>query len=156
MSRKITRRSFIKGAVAAGAVGPLILPSLSLAAPANSRLQHAAIGVGGQGASDLGQINSSGKVDVVALCDIDENNLKAAAERYPKARLYRDWREMLDKEERNIDSVNVATPDHTHAPASMTAIRKGKHVYTEKPLTHEVYETRKLTEAARKYDVATQ
>ncbi|MFP6583014.1 MAG: Gfo/Idh/MocA family oxidoreductase [Candidatus Hydrogenedentota bacterium] len=156
MSKKITRRSFIKGAVAAGAVGPLILPNLSLAAPANSRLQHAAIGVGGQGASDLGQINSSGKVDVVALCDIDENNLKAAAERYPKARLYRDWREMLDKEERNIDSVNVATPDHTHAPASMTAIRKGKHVYTEKPLTHEVYETRKLTEAARKYDVATQ
>lgn len=156
MSQKITRRTFIKGAVAAGTVGPLILPKLSMAAPANSRLQHAAIGVGGQGAYDLGQINGSKKVDVVALCDIDENNLNEALKRYPKARLYRDWREMLDKEEKNIDSVNVSTPDHTHAPASMSAMRKGLHVYTEKPLTHEVYEARKLTEAARKYDVATQ
>ncbi len=156
MKKDISRRTFIKGAVAAAGVGPLIVPQLSFAAPPSGRLQHAAIGVGGQGAYDLGQINSSGKVDVVALCDIDEHTLREASKRYKGARLYRDWREMLEQEERNIDSVNVSTPDHTHAPASMTAIRKGKHVYCEKPLTHEVYETRRLTEAARKKGVATQ
>src|SRR5690606_8100278 len=113
-------------------------------APANSRLQHAAIGVGGQGMHDIGSIFSSEKVDVIAICDIDLEKLNVAAQRFPSARLYRDWREMLEKEEDNIDSVNVSTPDHTHAPAAMTAIRKGKHVFCEKPLTHEVYEARKI------------
>jgi predicted dehydrogenase len=156
MGNKVSRRAFIKQAAAAGVAAPLILPRLSLAAPPSSRLQHAAIGVGGQGASDLGQIFSSEKVDVIALCDIDAINLAKAAERYPGARLYRDWREMLEKEEKNLDSVSVAIPDHMHAPASMTAIRKGMHVFCEKPLTHEVYEARKLTVAARKRGVATQ
>ncbi|MFP6615539.1 MAG: Gfo/Idh/MocA family oxidoreductase, partial [Candidatus Hydrogenedentota bacterium] len=156
MRRTITRRKFIQQTVAASLAAPLILPSLSLAAPFTSRLQHAAIGVGGQGAYDLGQINSSKKVDVIALCDIDENNLQAALKRYPKARLYRDWREMLEQEQDNIDSVNVSTPDHTHAPAAMTAIKKGKHTFCEKPLTHEIYEARKLTLAARREGVATQ
>jgi len=156
MKNGVSRRTFMKQIAAATTLGPLILPRLSFAAPANSRLQHAAIGVGGQGAHDLSNIFSSGKADIVALCDIDEITLKKAAELYPKARLYRDWREMLSKEEKNLDSVNVSTPDHTHAPASMTAIRKGKHVFCEKPLTHEVYETRQLTLAARKKGVATQ
>ncbi len=145
----------MKRTAAVGAT-PLIVPRLSLAAPASSKLQHAAIGVGGQGASDLGQIVSSGKVEVVALCDIDENTLKEAAKTHPNAKLYRDWREMLETEEQNIDSVNVSTPDHTHAPASMTAIRKKMHVFCEKPLTHEVYEARQLARAARKRGVATQ
>ena len=156
MKKIITRRSFLGKAAAASTLGPLILPRLSFADSPSSRLQHAAIGVGGQGAYDLGQINASTKVDVVALCDIDETNLAKAHERYPKARLYRDWREMLEEEENNLDSVNVSTPDHTHAPASMTAIRKGLHTFCEKPLTHDVYEARKLTLAARRYDVATQ
>ena len=156
MKDGVTRRTFIKQIAAAGALGPLILPRLSFAKPANSRLQHAAIGVGGQGAYDLKNIFESNKADIVALCDIDETTLKKAAELYPKARLYRDWREMLEKEDRHIDSVNVSTPDHTHAPASMTAIRKGKHVYCEKPLTHDVYEARRVTLAARKKGVATQ
>lgn len=156
MKKELSRRSFIKQVTAAGVAVPLILPRLSLAAPANSRLQHAAIGVSNQGAHDLGQIFSSEKVDVVALCDIDEQALARAASLHPNARLYRDWREMLEQEERNIDSVNVSTPDHTHAPASMTAMRKGKHVFCEKPLTHEVYEARRLTLAAEKYGVVTQ
>jgi predicted dehydrogenase len=156
MKKDISRRSFIKGAVTAGLAGPLIVPNLSFAAPPSGRLQHAAIGVGGQGAYDLGQINGSKKVDVVAICDIDATNLKEAAKRYPKARQYRDWREMLEQEEKNIDSVNVSTPDHTHAPASMTAIQKGKHTFCEKPLTHDVYEARKLTLAAQRKGVATQ
>ncbi|MBI4556802.1 MAG: Gfo/Idh/MocA family oxidoreductase [Candidatus Hydrogenedentes bacterium] len=156
MHKRITRRTFIKQVSVAGIAVPLILPRLSFAPPPSSRLQHAAIGVGGQGAYDLGHIENSGKVDVIALCDVDEINLQKAAQTYPSARLYRDWREMLEKEEKNIDSVNVSTPDHTHAPAAMTAIRKGKHVFCEKPLTHEVYEARKLALAARRRRVATQ
>ena len=155
MNRPTTRRTFLKQAAAASAI-PLILPRASFAGTPNSRLQHAAIGVNGQGKSDLGEIFGSEKVDVVALCDIDEKSLAAAAELHPNARLYRDWREMLDKEERHIDSVNIATPDHMHAAAAMTAIRAGKHVYCEKPLAHEIYEARKLTRAARKKGVVTQ
>ena len=156
MSKQVSRRSFIKRVSAVAVAAPLIVPRLSFALPPNSRLQHAAIGVGGQGGGDLGNIFSSDKVDVIALCDIDEVTLQKAAHTYPGARLYRDWRKMLDAEEKNIDSVSVGIPDHMHAPASMTAIRKGKHVYCEKPLTHDVYEARKVTLAARKRGVATQ
>lgn len=155
MGTKTTRRTFLKTA-AAGVAGPFIFPRLSLAAPPSSRLQHAAIGVLGMGRSDLSSIYRSNKVDVVALCDVDANALAEAAESFPKARLYRDWREMLEEEEDRIDSVNVSTPDHMHAPIAMTAIRKGKHVYCQKPLTHEVYEARKLTRAARRKEVVTQ
>lgn len=156
MPSHITRRSFIKQMSAAGIASPLILPSLSFAAPPSGKLQHAAIGVGGQGAYDLECIASSGKITVCALCDIDETNLQKAAQTYPGARLYRDWREMFDKEDGKIDSVNVSTPDHMHATPSMAAIRKGIHVFCEKPLTHEVYEARRLTLAAQKKGVASQ
>lgn len=155
MKKTISRRGFLQG-MAAGVAGPMILPRLSFAAPANSRLQHAAIGVGGQGSYDLNSIASSGKVDVIALCDVDELTLKKMAAKFPAARLYRDWREMLEQEAQHIDSVNVSTPDHIHAPATMTAIRKGLHVYCEKPLTHNVYEARKVRLAAQKAGVATQ
>lgn len=156
MSSPISRRTFMKRVSAAGLAAPLILPRLSLATPPSSKLQHAAIGVGGQGDYDLNCIFSSGKVEVCALCDIDENTLKQAAQKYPGARLYRDWREMFEKEDGAIDSVNVSTPDHMHAAPSMTAIRKGIHIFCEKPLTHDVYEARRLTEAARKKGVASQ
>ena len=156
MKKQVTRRTFIKQVATASVATPLIVPRLSFAAPPSGRLQHGAIGVGGQGAHDLREIHGSGNVDVVALCDIDEQTLQRAAQIHPKARLYRDWREMLEQEEKRIDSVNVSTPDHTHAPASMTAIRKKKHVFCEKPLTHEVYEARKLMLAAEKKGVATQ
>lgn len=151
---RLSRRGFLKQAAAASL--PLIVPRLGWAKSPNGRLQHAAVGVGGQGGYDLGQIFSSGKVDVVALCDVDKNNLEKAAQAHPGARLYRDWREMLEQEENNIDSVSVGIPDHMHAPVAMTAIRKGKHVYCEKPLTHEVFEARQLTLAAREHGVATQ
>ena len=149
----LSRRMFL-GSVAAAAIGPLILPQRAIAA--NSRLQHAAIGVGGQGGHDLGSIFSSDKVDVVALCDIDATTLERAAQTYPKARLYRDWREMYEKEGKNIDSVSVGIPDHMHAPASMAAVKLGKHVYCEKPLTHDVFEARRVTLAAREAGVVTQ
>ena len=156
MTAPVNRRTFLKQVSVAGFAAPLILSRKTLAATPSGTLQHAAIGVAGQGNHDLSHIVSSGKVHVYALCDIDEEKLRLAAQRYPDARLYRDWREMLDKEAGNIDSVNVSTPDHSHASAAMTAIRKKMHVFCEKPLTHEVYEARKLTLAAQEYGVATQ
>lgn len=120
---------------------------------ANDKLNIAAIGAGGQAASDIGAVSSE---NIVALCDVDWRHARGTFNRYPNARKYKDFREMLDKEEKNIDAVVVATPDHIHAPASMAAIKRGKHVYCEKPLTHSVYEARKVAEEARKVGVATQ
>ncbi|HPD46178.1 MAG TPA: Gfo/Idh/MocA family oxidoreductase [Anaerohalosphaeraceae bacterium] len=150
-----TRRQFMKAAGAAFAAR-LILPGLNLAQSANSKLNHAAIGVGGMGWSDLNSIASHPGVQIAAICDVDENNLRRAAEKWPQARTYRDWRELFAKEGDAIDSVNVTTPDHMHAPIAMTAIARGNHVYCQKPLTHEVYEARQLTLAARRKKVVTQ
>jgi hypothetical protein len=155
MNHRTSRREFLKRASLVAA-GPLIVPRLSFAAPPSGKLQHAAIGVGGQGASDLREIAGSGNVEVVALCDIDAKTLSEAAQVYPNAKLFRDWREMLEDDSLGIDSVNVSTPDHTHAPAAMTAIQKRMHVFCEKPLTHEVYEARQLAKLARRRGVATQ
>lgn len=156
MKKTLSRRSFMKQTSLAGLSVPLILPRLSLGAPVSEKLHHAAIGVAAQGAYDLEQIFSSGKVVVRALCDIDAVSLEKASKRYPDARLYQDWREMLEMEGDQIDSVNVSTPDHMHAPAAMTAIQKKLHVFCEKPLTHSVFEARRLTLAAKKQGIATQ
>ena len=107
MTPPINRRTFLKQTSIAGLAVPLILSRKTLAATPSGTLQHAAIGVAGQGNHDLQHIVSSGKVQVYALCDIDEMNLRKASQRYPDARLYTDWREMLEKEEGNIDSVNI-------------------------------------------------
>lgn len=157
MQKVITRRQFIRQAAVAGIAVPMFMPRLSRSQSSNGKLQHAAIGVGGMmGGADLGSILNSGKVDVVAICDIDEKHLEQAAQKVPNARKYRDWRQLLDKEEKKIDSVNVTTPDHMHAPIAMSAIQKGKHVYCQKPLTHEVYESRQLQLAARQAGIVTQ
>ncbi len=152
---RTTRRQFIK-TTAAGLSMPLIFPRLNTAQSANGKLSHASIGVGGMGWSDINSIANHAGVNIVAICDVDENNLNHAAQKFPNARKYRDWRELLEKEEKNIDSVNVTTPDHMHAAIAMTAINAGKHVYCQKPLTHEVYEARQLTLAARRKGVVTQ
>ncbi len=159
MKSRLTRRSFLTAA-AASAAAPMILPRRVWGAA--DKLNHACIGVGGMGGSDLVSIVRGGKVRLVAICDVDENNLKAAAKRLAEeygqtdVRLYRDWRELLDKEADHIDSVNVSTPDHMHAPIAMSAIRRGKHVYCQKPLTHTVLEARRLAQAARRAGVVTQ
>jgi len=150
MAMRPTRRGFITTAALAGVAAPLLLTSKTRAE--KGRLRHAGIGVGGQrGGHDLGEIASHPAVDVVALCDVDENFLNAAAQLHPNARLYRDWRVLLAEEADNIDSVNIATTNHMHAPISMTAMRMGKHVYCEKPLTHSIFEARMLAEEAAKY-----
>jgi predicted dehydrogenase len=154
-----SRRNFIKAAGVASA-GFMIVPRHVLGgkgflAPSD-RLLVAGIGVGGKGRSDLAKFHESGKADIAFLCDVDDRQAKDSVEKYPKAKYYKDWREMLDKESKNFDAVSVSTPDHNHAVQAMAAMQLGKHVYVQKPLTHDIYEARMLTEAADKYKVVTQ
>jgi len=149
-----SRRTFLGRAAAAAPF--VIVPRYVLGGtghtPPSEKLNIAGIGVGGRGASDLAELESE---NIVALCDVDEERAAGTFKKYPKATRYRDFRRMLDKE-KEIDAVVVATPDHTHAVASMMAIKLGKHVYCEKPLTRTILEARRLAEAAREAKVATQ
>lgn len=153
--RKLSRRGFIS--IAAASAAFTIVPRHVLGGAGNTspseKLNIAGIGVGGRGAGDIGEVSSE---NIVALCDVDFRSAAGTFKQYPKARQYRDFRKMLDKEDKNIDAVVVATPDHTHAVATMMAIKMGKHVYCEKPLAHDIFEVRKVTEAAREAKVATQ
>jgi len=150
----LSRRNFITSAAATAAF--TIVPRHVLAGashtPPSEKLNIAGIGVGGRGADNMAAISTE---NVVALCDVDARQAEATFKRFPKAKIYRDFRRMLD-EQKDIDAVVVSTPDHIHAVASMMAIKMGKHVYCEKPLTHSIYEARKVTEAARQHKVATQ
>lgn len=151
----LSRRDFVGGAAAVTAF--TIVPRYVLGGAGNTapseKLNIAGIGVSGRGAGDLEALESE---NIVALCDVDWRHARGTFKRYPNAEKYKDFRKMLEKEDKNIDAVMVAAPDHIHAPASMMAIKMGKHVYCEKPLTHSVYEARKVAEAARKAGVATQ
>jgi predicted dehydrogenase len=150
-----SRRSFLNHAVTAITVSHLA--SHANGSPSNDRrLRLASVGVGGMGSADLQSLSSHQRVDVVALCDVDSNNLNAAAAKHPKAKLFRDFRKMLDELSSEIDAVSVSTPDHTHAPAAMTAMNHGKHVYCQKPLTHDVYESRQLKKISQANKVVTQ
>lgn len=155
LSPTTRRRDFLKGLGATAAAAPFAVPAFTRAAP-NSKLQHASIGVAGMGGHDLKNMIAHGGTQVVALCDVDKNNLARAAKLVPGARLYSDWREMLANEGDKIDSVNAAVPDHMHAAIAMTALRAGKHVYCQKPLCHDVAEVRALTELAVKSGKVTQ
>jgi len=152
MSRTRTRREFLKQSAWAGA-GLLVLRSGMLAhgQSPNEKLNIAVIGVNGRGAADLSGVKSE---NIVALCDADETMAAQARTRYPDAKFYTDFRKLLDQ--KGIDAVVVATPDHTHAPATMMALKAGKHVYCEKPLTHSVYEARVVAETAAKKKRVTQ
>jgi predicted dehydrogenase len=119
----------------------------------SEKLNVACIGVGGMGGSDVSQMRTE---NLVAFCDVDWKHAAGTFKRYPNVKRYRDFRKMLDKEGKNIDAVTVSTPDHIHAVAAMRAIKMRKHVYCQKPLAHDVFEVRQLTEAARKYKVMTQ
>ena len=155
MSLRINRRRFLKHSLSAG-LGATVLPAVVSAKSPNGKIQHASIGVGGMGWGDVQQIGSHPDVEITAICDVDTARMAAAAKKFPDARRYQDWRELLAKEGDKIDSVNVSTPDHMHAPITMTAINRGKHVYCQKPLTHDVYEARQIAAAAAKAGVVTQ
>ena len=151
----MSRRDFmgVAAATAAFTIVPRhVLGGRGRTAPSD-KLNVACIGVGGMGASDVNQMRTE---NIVALCDVDWKHAAKTFERNPNAKKYRDFRKMLDKEGKNIDAVTVSTPDNLHAVAAMAAIKRGKHVYCQKPLAHDIYEVRKLTEAAREHNVMTQ
>jgi predicted dehydrogenase len=120
----------------------------------NEQVAIASIGIGGRGSDDTKDAAKNG--DLVAICDVDEDILNAGKKRYPKAKTFTDFREMLDKMGKSIDAVSVNTPDHNHAAASLMAMRMGKHCYCEKPLTHTIYEARLMAQVAREKKLATQ
>jgi predicted dehydrogenase len=154
----VNRRDAIKkGALAASAF--FIVPRHVLGkgyTPPSDKLGLAAIGSGGKGRSDIINAWHEGANEVVALCDIDVSQCKDTIEKFPKAKFYADFRRMLESHKNDIDAVTIATPDHTHAVAAMAAMSLGMHVYVQKPLTHNIYEARMLTNAARRYKVVSQ
>jgi predicted dehydrogenase len=152
---RISRRDFMGAAAATAAftiVPRHVLGGRGQTAP-SEKVNIAGVGVGGRGSGDIDALSSQ---NIVALCDVDWRNAAGTFRRHPKATKYKDFRKMLDKEDKNIDAVMVAAPDHIHAVASVAAIKRGKHVYCEKPLTHSVYEARMVAKAAREAGVATQ
>src|SRR5215475_10742558 len=153
-NQAISRRKFIASTGVAAGTFMIVKPHvLGRGGPSpNSKLNIAGVGIGGQGGWDVEAVKDE---NIVALADVDWDYAAKAFERYPKAKRYKDFREMLDKE-KTIDAIVCGTPDHAHAIVSMTAIRMGKHVYCEKPLTRTVYEARAVAKAAREAKVATQ
>jgi predicted dehydrogenase len=153
--KKISRRDFMGGAAAAVAAFTIV-PRHVLGGPSNKppseKLNIAGVGIGGMGKNNIKACQNE---NIVALCDVDEQYAAKVFDEFPNAKKWTDFRKMLD-EQKDIDAVIVATPDHSHAVVAMYAMRRGKHVYVQKPLTRTVYEARMLTEAARKYKVATQ
>lgn len=148
------RRDFLKSSAALAAMTFLSSPAWSLAK--NGKLRTAHIGVGGKGESNLNLIASHPDVEVAALCDVDSKRLAAASKNYPNAKLYSDYRKLMDEMGDSIDAVVVSTPDHTHAPASLMAMNMGKSVFCEKPLTHHVSEAREMRSLAAEKKLHTQ
>jgi predicted dehydrogenase len=153
-SRLISRRQFVSTTAMASSF--LLLPRHGVAGSRETRssekLNIAGIGVGGMGAGNLENLKGQ---NIVALCDVDHKYAAPTFKKYPNARVWSDYRDMLE-EQTDIDAVVIATPDHTHAVIAMAAMRAGKHVYLQKPLTHDVYEARTLARAAAQYGVITQ
>jgi predicted dehydrogenase len=153
---QVNRRQFLE-ATAAAVSTVSIVPAHVLAGqgttPPSDKLNIAAIGAGGRAADVINGVRSE---NIVALADVDDRRAAATYAKYPKAKRYRDFRQMLDEMDHQIDAVIVGTPDHTHSVAVMNAIGRGKHVYCEKPLAHSVHEVRTMAQAARQHNVITQ
>jgi predicted dehydrogenase len=153
-----SRRDFLRNTSVA-ATGFFIVPRHVLGrgfvAPSD-KLNMAGIGVGGKAEVNLPYAFNNGSDNIVALCDVDDRMAVNARKKWPKAPYYRDYRELLDKEHKNIDAVIITSPDHMHAVQALPAMQLQKHVYCEKPLTHDIHEARILTQAAKKYKVVTQ
>jgi predicted dehydrogenase len=154
-----TRREFLKTSTIAAAsfmiVPRFVLGGKGYTAPSD-KLLVAGVGAGGKGQSDIANFAKSGKADIAFLCDVDERRAAKSRADFPKAKFYKDWREMLDKEHKNFEAMSVSTPDHNHAIIAYHGMQLGKHVYVQKPMTHDLAEARLLTEAAAKFKVVTQ
>ncbi len=153
-NKNINRRQFLKNTAAAAAF--TIVPRHVLGGaehtPPSEKLNIAGVGIGDMGAVNIKNVETE---NIVALCDVDDEYAAKTFNAYPNAKKYRDFRKMLE-EQKDIDAVIIATPDHTHAVIAMAAMKAGKHAFCQKPLTHDIYEARMLTEAAHKYNVVTQ
>ncbi|MSU25367.1 MAG: gfo/Idh/MocA family oxidoreductase [Opitutus sp.] len=150
-----SRRTFLTTLGSACLTAPFIARSLRAAAPSRV-LRHASFGGGGQAWNDIQALTSNPWVKLVAVADVDLSRIGQLRETFPEVRIYQDWRQLLEKEERNIDSVNVSVPDHMHAPIAFSAMQLGKHCYCQKPLAHDIYETRALTKCAKEKKLVTQ
>lgn len=150
-----SRRSILK-LLGATAVGTPFLSSHAFAAASDKPLRHASFGTSGMAWEDLTHIAACEHVEIVALCDVDTSRTAEARKMFPAARVYQDWRVLLEKEADKLDSVNVSTPDHMHAPIALASMKLGKHVYGQKPLAHDLYEVRRMTEMAKEKKVVTQ
>jgi predicted dehydrogenase len=151
-----TRRSFLKQTGAAAIAAPLFVRNL-MSQPPSRRVRHASFGASGMAWSDIRSLTSHQSVQLVAVAEVDTALQANVRKQFgDTAHYYQDWREMLDKEGKQLDSVNVSTPDHMHAPMAMSALQLGKHVYVQKPLAHDVYECRRLTEVARQRRLVSQ
>jgi predicted dehydrogenase len=150
----VTRRSFLAELAAGVVIAPWVTTGLRAQSP-NSVVRHATFGCAGMALSDVTSIAGHKAVKVVAGCDVDEKRTAEFRKKFPEARIYQDYRELLEKE-RDLQSVNVSTPDHMHAPIGMAALNRGLAVYGQKPLTHNLHEARRLTLAAREKKLVTQ
>src|SRR5438552_1290024 len=149
---RITRRAALKG-LAAGIAAPFVFRAHG-AAPSETVL-HASFGANGMALSDIGSLTASKHLKLVAVAEVDLARAAEVKKRFPDVKVYQDWRELLDKE-KGLNSVNVSTPDHMHAPITMRAMQQGLHVYTQKPLTQTIYEARQLRKVAAEKKLVTQ
>src|SRR6266700_4137556 len=150
-----SRRSFLKTLGRAALTAPFVTRGLMAQSP-NSVVRHASFGASGMAWSDITELTKYKELQLVAVAEVDMNRTADLKKKFPDVKIYQDWRQLLEKEAKNIDSVNVSVPDHMHAPIGMSALRLGKHVYGQKPLAHDLYEVRKLTEFARAQKRVTQ
>ena len=149
--KRLSRRSFLATSTVAALAAPAIVSGRNL----NSKLQFAGIGADGKGYSDILQITSHERLNSVAFCDVDLNRTAKVKKKFPEAKIFQDYREMFESMGDKVDAVTVSTPDHTHAIISLDAMRRGKHVYCQKPLTRTVWEARQMRRQAKKSGVIT-
>ena len=146
----LNRRHFLQQAATA-AFSFQIVPRHVLGGPGHiapsEKVTLGCIGIGGQGAGDIRDLDDTGLANIAALCDVDLDHAAGTIRKYPKAQLFRDYRELIDRR-KDLDAVLIATPDHLHAPASLRAMRAGLHVYVEKPLAHTIGEARAMRDVA--------
>jgi predicted dehydrogenase len=150
-----SRRRFLQGAASSVLAAPFVTTGLRAASP-NGKLRHAAFGAAGMSWSDFSAMANHPMWELAAVCDVDTRNFDRVKQKFPGVKCYQDWRELLEKESGNIDSVNVSTPDHMHGPIGLAALNAGKHMYGQKPLAQNLYECRQLMLKAREKGVMTQ
>ena len=150
-----SRRSFLKSMGVTAVAAPFLTRDL-IAKPPHTVLAHASFGAAGMAGEDIRELTKFKQVELVAVAEVDLNRTAELRKRHPSARIYQDWRQLLDQEGNRLDSVNVSTPDHMHASIAMRAMQMGKAVYCQKPMAHDLYEVRRLTEFARQQRVVTQ